>query len=105
MTSVIKNDMVGIGALLMVLVKGEDMIHLHSLKTVIKQVCFVLNLTYKELADNLGLQEGTIKNIARTNILTKPFAKALLLYLENIILKNERKQVRVFKESLKEFLK
>lgn len=101
---IIKRNIQHVCAITTALAKPEDLTHLLTLSP-IKKVCFILNMTYEELADKTGLVEGTIKKIARTNVFTKSFSTTLLLYMENILFRKELNETREFKQHLKNFLK
>jgi len=56
---------------------------------VIKQVCADFNLSYKDLAEEIGYGEDTIKKSASSGKMSKPFKKAIKLYIENQKLKEQ----------------
>jgi hypothetical protein len=68
---------------------------------VIKQTCKDLNLTYKKLSYELGYKPDTINKAASTGKISDQLQKAIELYLENLRLKEELKDLNSIKQTLK----
>ena len=66
----------------------------------IKQVCKDLNLTYKKLAYELGYKPDTINKAASTGKVSDQLNKAIELYLENLRLKEELKDLDTIRQTL-----
>lgn len=66
----------------------------------IKQVCKDLNLTYKKLSYELGYKPDTINKAASTGKVSDQLNKAIELYLENLRLKEELKDLETIKQTL-----
>lgn len=66
----------------------------------IKQVCKDLNLTYKKLAYELGYKPDTINKAASTGKVSDQLNKAIELYLENLRLKEELKDLDKIRQTL-----
>jgi len=71
----------------------------------IKRLSKQLGMTYREIAVALGVNEGTIKQNAIKEEISDQLLKALELLERNRALEAELKEVEVFKNSLKSFLK
>lgn len=69
----------------------------------VKQTAKELGLTYKELGEAIGYTESAIKNAA-IGVVSPPMTYALLLYKENLALKEKIKVIEAFKQNLKDFL-
>ena len=69
----------------------------------VKQTAKELGLTYKELGEAIGYTESAIKNAA-IGVVSLPMTYALLLYKENLALKEKIKLTEAFKQNLKDFL-
>lgn len=70
----------------------------------IKQVCKKLDLTYRQLADEIGYSESAIKTCVSANKLSESMNKSLLMLLEIHALRQELKNCNNFKDSLRLFL-
>lgn len=66
----------------------------------IKQVCKDLGLTYKNLSYELGYKPDTINKAASTGKVSDQLRKAIDLYLENLRLKEELKDLETIKQTL-----
>jgi len=66
----------------------------------IKQVCKDLGLTYKNLSYELGYKPDTINKAASTGKVSEQLKKAIDLYLENLRLKEELKNLETIKKTL-----
>lgn len=71
----------------------------------IKEVSFALGLSYKQLANEIGLSESSLRSAASTNKISRQLSKALELYVETVLLKRKLRASDIFKKSLKQFLK
>lgn len=74
-------------------------------ENIIKATCKELNLTYKQLGEMIGYGEEAVSKAARTDNISATMNKALLLYLENLELKNKLKTLESLKIILKELVK
>ena len=74
-------------------------------ENLIKATCKELNLTYKQLGEAIGYGEEAVSKAARTDNISATMNKALLLYLENLELKNKLKTLESLKIILKELVK
>lgn len=70
----------------------------------IKQVCKDLNLTYKKLSYELGYKPDTINKAASTGKVSEQLKKAITLYLENLRLRNEIKNLETLKQKINSVL-
>lgn len=70
----------------------------------IKQVCKDLNLTYKKLSYELGYKPDTINKAASTGKVSEQLKKAISLYLENLRLKNDLKNLEILKQKINSVL-
>lgn len=84
----------------------SDHPNLHIPKeNLIKQTCKELNLTYKQLGEAIGYGEEAVSKAARTGNISATMNKALLLYLENLKLKNKLKTLDTLSIIIKELSK
>ena len=74
-------------------------------KNLIKATCKELNLTYKQLGEAIGYGEEAVSKAARTDNISATMNKALLLYLENLELKNKLKTLDTLSIIIKELSK
>jgi hypothetical protein cfetvA_04475 len=74
-------------------------------ENLIKQTCKELNLTYKQLGEAIGYGEEAVSKAARTGNISATMNKALLLYLENLELKNKLKTLDTLSIIIKELSK
>lgn len=72
---------------------------------IVKRVCKELNLTYKQLGEAIGYGEEAVSKAARTDNISATMNKALLLYLENLELKNKLKTLDTLSIIIKELSK
>lgn len=71
---------------------------------IIKQVCKDLNLTYKNLAKEIGYKPDTINKAASTGKVSEQLQRAIEMYLENLRLKYELNDFNMMKETLRKIL-
>jgi DNA-binding XRE family transcriptional regulator len=71
---------------------------------IIKQVCKDLNLTYKNLAKEIGYKPDTINKAASTGKVSEQLQRAIEMYLENLRLKYELNDFNLMKETLRKIL-
>ncbi|CUU88954.1 Uncharacterised protein [Campylobacter hyointestinalis subsp. hyointestinalis] len=71
----------------------------------LKAFCKERNLTYKELAEKIGMTEGSLKNAIATNNITKSIEHSLGMYNRILELEAEVKQLENLRAVLKELLK
>jgi len=74
-------------------------------ENLIKATCKELNLTYKQLGELIGYGEEAVSKAARTGNISATMNKALLLYLENLELKNKLKTLDTLSIIIKELSK
>lgn len=74
-------------------------------ENIVKKVCRELNLTYKQLGELIGYGEEAVSKAARTDNISGAMNKALLLYLENLELKNKLKTLDALSEIIKQLSK
>lgn len=74
-------------------------------ENLIKATCKELNLTYKQLGEAIGYGEEAVSKAARTGNISATMNKALLLYLENLELKNKLKTLDTLSIIIKELSK
>lgn len=74
-------------------------------QNLIKATCKELNLTYKQLGEAIGYGEEAVSKAARTDNISATMSKALLLYLENLELKNKLKTLDTLSTIIKELSK
>ncbi|MDD2267451.1 transcriptional regulator [Sulfuricurvum sp.] len=60
-------------------------------ENIIKATCKEHGMTYKELGENIGYGEEAVGKASRTGEVSKPMLKAIELFNENIMLKEESK--------------
>lgn len=71
----------------------------------LKAFCKEQGLTYKELAEKIGMSEGGIKTAITKNSVSEQTQKAIELLKENLALKAELEKTRELKALLNHFLK
>ena len=71
----------------------------------LKAFCKERNLTYKELAEKIGMTEGSLKNAIATNNITKSIEHSLNMYNRILELEAEVKQLENLRAVLKDLLK
>lgn len=74
-------------------------------ENLIKYTCRELGLTYKQLGELIGYGEEAVSKAARTDNISATMNKALLLYLENLELKNKLKTLDTLSIIIKELSK
>jgi hypothetical protein len=70
----------------------------------IKSTCKALNITYRELSDQIGYSADTLKSTAATGKISDSMKKAIELYIRNIELEKELQKTADFKSMLKDFI-
>lgn len=71
----------------------------------VKSICKKYNYTYQQLASLIGYSESAIKQAARTGNISTPLTKAIDLYLETQLLKEELQDYKTLKGVLKSIIK
>ena len=74
-------------------------------ENIVKRTCKELGLTYKELAEAIGVKESTLNKIASTGEISDQIRKAISLYLETLELKKQLKDCDVLKQALQNLVK
>ena len=74
-------------------------------ENLIKYTCRELGLTYKQLGEAIGYGEEAVSKAARTGNISATMNKALLLYFENLELKNKLKTLDTLSIIIKELSK
>lgn len=74
-------------------------------ENIVKATAKRLGMTYRELAESLGVSEGTIKQNAVKDDISDQIAKACELLIENQELKAKLDKTQQLKETLQELLK
>ncbi len=69
-------------------------------ENLIKKTCKELGITQKELAEAIGVSEGTLNNTSSTGKITKQMEKSLELLKENYKMKKDFEIINKFKELL-----
>jgi len=82
-----------------VVVLEEKEVHL------VKRVSKELGLTYRELAENIGYSESSLRKTVSNNTVSSQLKTAIELYLENLKLKQELNELEDFKNTFRTFLK
>ena len=67
-------------------------------ENIVKQTAKELGMTYKELAEAIGVAEGTLTNSASTGKVSSQTEKSLMLLLENHKYKKDFKVLKEFKK-------
>lgn len=68
------------------------------MSNIVKETAKELGMTYKELAEEIGIAEGTLTNAASTGKISKQLEKSLELLKENVQYKKDFKTLQNFKE-------
>lgn len=68
---------------------------------IIKKTCKEMRLTYKELAEKIGMSEAGVQNAVKKNSISTQTAKAIELLYEIEELKQELKEYENLKQTLK----
>lgn len=79
--------------------------HMIDKINIVKRACKELGLTYKQLGEAIGYGEEAVSKAARTGNISATMNKALLLYLENLELKNKLKTLDTLSIIIKELSK
>jgi DNA-binding XRE family transcriptional regulator len=74
-------------------------------KNIVKRTCKEIGLTYKELAEAIGVKESTLNKIASTGEVSDQIRKAISLYLETLELKKQLKDCDILKQALQNLVK
>lgn len=67
---------------------------------IVKKTAKELGMTYKELADAIGVTEGALSNSASTGKITKQLERSLELLKENYAIKKDLEIINKFKALL-----
>jgi hypothetical protein len=71
----------------------------------LKQFCKEKNITYKELAEKIGMSEGGLKNAIATDSISKSIEHSLKMYSRILELEAEVRQIEILRDALKGILK
>ena len=71
----------------------------------LKTFCKEMGLTYKELAEKLGMSEGGLKNAIINDKITSSIEHSFNMYKRILELENELKEVEALRTALKSLLK
>ncbi len=75
------------------------------MSNIIKEFSKEYNLSYKEIAETIGVSESSLRSSVSTNKISKQVKKSLELYKKILILEKELKDVKQIKDLLKSWLK
>jgi len=78
-----------------VVILEEKEVHL------VKRVSKELGLTYKELGEEIGYSESTLRKSVSENRITLQLEKAIELYLKTLEFEKERKEITKIKENIR----
>jgi predicted transcriptional regulator len=67
----------------------------------VKRVSKELGLTYKELGEEIGYSESTLRKSVSENRTTLQLKKAIELYLKTLEFEKDRKEIEVIKENIR----
>ena len=67
----------------------------------VKRVSKELGLTYKELGEEIGYSESTLRKSVSENRITLQLEKAIELYLKTLEFEKERKEITKIKENIR----
>ena len=67
----------------------------------VKKVSKELGLTYKELGEEIGYGESTLRKVVSENRMTKQLEKAIELYLKTLEFEKERDEINKIKENIR----
>lgn len=70
----------------------------------IKKICKINNLTYRQLADNIGISESSLRSAVSTKKISKQVDKSIRMYLRIKQLEAELEKANTFKQALKTWL-
>ena len=71
----------------------------------LKAFCKERNLTYKELAEKIGMSVGGLKYAIATDSISKSIEHSLKMYSRILELEAEVKQIEILRDTLKGILK
>ncbi len=71
----------------------------------VKHTCMKLELTYKQLAYQIGYSESNLNKVASTGQISNQLSKVIELYLRTLELEKELEKSNQIKTTLKEWLK
>ncbi|WP_419767228.1 hypothetical protein [Arcobacter sp.] len=72
---------------------------------IVKKVCEELSLTPKQLAEEIGIKEQSLRNMNSNGRITEQVEKSINLLIKNHNLKTELKNYHILKEALKNLTK
>ena len=67
----------------------------------VKKVSKELGMTYKELGDEIGYSESTLRKSVSENRMTPQLKKAIELYLKTLEFEKDREEIDSIKESIR----
>ena len=70
----------------------------------IKSACIEQNLTYQQLADEIGVSESSLRSSVSTNKVSKQVEKSIEMYLKITYLEKELEKSNTIKTILKSWL-
>lgn len=70
----------------------------------IKKMCKINNLTYRQLADIIGISESSLRSAVSTKKISKQVEKSIRMYLRIKQLEAELEKANTFKQALKTWL-
>lgn len=69
--------------------------------SILKRVCSVLNITYAQLAEQIGYSEPAIKKAIANETVSEPMQKSILLYLRTLELEKQLEDYAILKSAIK----
>ena len=67
----------------------------------VKKVSKELGMTYKELGEEIGYTESTLRKSVSENRITPQLKKAIELYLKTLEFEEDRKEMKLIKENIR----
>ena len=67
----------------------------------VKKVSKELGLTYKELGEEIGYSESTLRKSVSEDRITQQLKKAIELYLKTLEFEKDRKEIESIKENIR----
>jgi predicted transcriptional regulator len=67
----------------------------------VKRVSKELGLTYKELGEEIGYSESTLRKSVSEDRITQQLKKAIELYLKTLEFEKDRKEIESIKENIR----
>ncbi|CAA6810729.1 MAG: Unknown protein [uncultured Sulfurovum sp.] len=67
----------------------------------VKKVSKELGLTYKELGEEIGYSESTLRKSVSENRITLQLEKAIELYLKTVEFEKDKKEIEEIKENIR----